>query len=153
MINNNRDFDAAKKIEQDVSYCISSYFNLTAINMRDEYSPFDFIFSEQINNLQVVAAIVEFRHRPTTSIGRYDALTISKIKIDKLIKWGNYMKIPPVLIVLWKDTGLMWCKLREGYNVVEQTRKTKERESDRAEQLYEIPVVKFKLLMEYTAPK
>lgn len=151
MINNNRDTAAAKKIEEDVAWFIGYNLGRTAINMPDEYSPFDFILSKQVNGLQVATAIAEFRHRPSTSISDFDTFTINKVKIDKLRAWGKQMKIPPLLMVLWKDTGVMWCKVREGYDVVEQTRKVQERENDKAEQLYQIPVSNFSLLMEYTA--
>tara|TARA_R110000772_G_C13229911_1_gene432637 strand:+ start:554 stop:1012 length:459 start_codon:yes stop_codon:yes gene_type:complete len=150
MINSNRDTAVAKKIEEDVAWFIGYNLGRTVINMPDEYSPFDFILSKQVNGLHVATAIAEFRHRPTTLISDFNTFTINKIKIDKLRDWGREMKIPPLLMVLWKDTGVMWCKVRKDYKVIEQTRKVQERENDRAEQLYEIPVVNFKLLMEYT---
>ena len=150
MINRNRDTAAAKKIEEDVAWFIGYNLGRTAINMPDEYSPFDFILSKQVSGLHVATGIAEFRHRPSTLIDDYDTFTINKIKIDKLRDWGREMKIPAFLMVLWKDTGVMWCKVRKDYEVVEQKRKVQERENDRAEQLYEIPISNFKLLMEYT---
>jgi hypothetical protein len=150
MINRNRDTAFAKKVEEDVAWFIGYNLGRTAINMPDEYSPFDFILSKQVSGLHVATGIAEFRHRPSTLIDDYDTFTINKIKIDKLRDWGREMKIPAFLMVLWKDTGVMWCKVRKDYEVVEQKRKVQERENDRAEQLYEIPISNFKLLMEYT---
>jgi hypothetical protein len=150
MTNPNRDFGTSKSVEEDVAWFIGFNLGRTAINMPDEMSPFDYILSKRVNGLEVATAIAEFRHRPSTLMGDYQTLTINKSKIDKLRAWGHEMKIPPILLVLWQDTGVMWCKVRGGYKQVEQRRNEEERTADRPEILYEIPTSSFKLLMEYT---
>jgi hypothetical protein len=148
--NPSRDFAHAKSIEEDVAWFIGFNLGRAVINMPDEFSSFDYIFTKTVNGLHVATAVAEFRRR-STPMEKYPTFNINVAKVKAVRDWGEKLKLPPVLLVLWEDTGVMWCKLRREYPVKKnQERKVKDRANDHPEDQYKIPLDSFKLLMEYT---
>jgi len=146
MKNRNRDVKAAKEREENAAWMLEYLTGREVILMPSEYCKFDFLLAKQRNGVRIATSIAEYRSRPNVRIGQYPTLSINKEKIDSMREFAIKTGVEAYLFVEWADTPLMYVNVRWGkWNVTEGFCRTdKERENDRPETVYEIPIEQFR---------